>query len=304
MVTPVNRTALWVVRDQKGMTRLELSEKSGISISQITRLESGSGKPPRAKTLAKLSKALGVEPEQLTGEAPPESGYEAMSPKQQANFRIASSARNALGLVGMRYRVSPADIIEAAPLLFHLFAEGSLKARRDRLRLAEEKFALAEGEAVNFPHLPKIGFIRRNQTEDILAIEERSISDGDLFGESISKELEKADIGDGHEAYDAATDNPLVSFLRQQTGEWGVEADVQDWGAYSGPRFTICEKEALEFVGGDESAANAILIGSAPLTEMPDNLRKPNADPAKRAEWANDRHAHWLKEIPDYGISF
>lgn len=291
MTKPINGSTLKTLREKKGFSLKVLAGKSGVSVSQIVRLERGSDSPPRATTLAGLSKALNVETEQLTEEAISESGPAPLSPKQQANFRIASSARNALGLVAMRYRIDPGDIVEAAPLLFYLFAEGSLKAREGRLQNAWEKFDAVEREATGFPHLPKAAFIRSEPPA--FDIEGESIRNRDLFAQAVEKGLDAAFVDDDRESYDDARQNPFVSFLRQIAGDWGIDADIEGWGPYVGPEYEICETEAHEFVGGDEEASRAILNGWAPLTELPDNLRRDDSDPAKRAEWAKARFSEW-----------
>ena len=49
----------------KGIKRCDLSKKSGVSLTQITHIEKGRIRYPQVTTLAKLSKALECEFEEL-----------------------------------------------------------------------------------------------------------------------------------------------------------------------------------------------------------------------------------------------
>ena len=48
------------IRESKGMKKIELSRKTGLSRSEITLIESGQ-RQPRLSTLTKIAKALGVK---------------------------------------------------------------------------------------------------------------------------------------------------------------------------------------------------------------------------------------------------
>ncbi len=56
---------LKIVREQKNLTQEELSEKSGISVRTIQRIESGIA--PKGHTLKALSKTLEILETELTG---------------------------------------------------------------------------------------------------------------------------------------------------------------------------------------------------------------------------------------------
>lgn len=55
---------LKVVMVQKGMNNLELSEKTGINIREISKYRNLKGNPT-LETITKIAKALGVEPGEL-----------------------------------------------------------------------------------------------------------------------------------------------------------------------------------------------------------------------------------------------
>ena len=96
--------------------------------------------------MERLAKALQLAPGVLTGELPlPQTG-KTPAPEQrvQVNAEIAPKARLAYDLVKSRYCVSATEIINMAPLLFSLLAEGSLGWRRRKLDEASEAIGCLE----------------------------------------------------------------------------------------------------------------------------------------------------------------
>ena len=53
------------LRSQRVLTLAELSDKSGVTLNTIWRIESGYSKSARPSTVRKLATALGVEPGEL-----------------------------------------------------------------------------------------------------------------------------------------------------------------------------------------------------------------------------------------------
>ena len=60
-----NQTMLKDMRKQQGLTQEQLSEKSGVDQTTISRIETEEIKRPRWEIVARLSDALGVKPEEL-----------------------------------------------------------------------------------------------------------------------------------------------------------------------------------------------------------------------------------------------
>lgn len=56
------------LRDDAGLSQGELSARSGVSLSLITKIERGHTADPKASTLQALAKALGVTTSGLLGE--------------------------------------------------------------------------------------------------------------------------------------------------------------------------------------------------------------------------------------------
>ena len=102
------------LRKHQRLTLDQLAEKAGLDRQTIYRLERGRRAQTRETTFKKLAKALGVEPEDLSGPVPDDQeSVSASEPnKSQLNLRVSGQTRNALLLVSERYRVKPAQIVE------------------------------------------------------------------------------------------------------------------------------------------------------------------------------------------------
>ena len=142
----IDQDILKRLRSAKGWSQEQLAENTKfqgfpkIDKQTISRLERGDREKTRGRTIEQLARALKVEPDVLTGEAPfPELEVESEPiQKSQLNVRVSRAARNALHLVAQRYvGLEPSQIVELAPFLFCWAAEASLRQRRERLKQLE-----------------------------------------------------------------------------------------------------------------------------------------------------------------------
>jgi transcriptional regulator with XRE-family HTH domain len=271
------------LRKRKNLTQAQLSEQSQVDQQTVSRIERGERQNVRANTLKKLASTLDVEVGVLTGELPMPPDPSTDLPwdrKSPITLRMRDGARNALTLTAGRYQVERADIVELAPYLFTWVAEMSLRKRAQRIESLEARLADIEGLASQFVHLSDL-LTTSFPAEDIIAAEKLSISQRDLFGRVL-------DYAGGaiSSDFDSATENPLAQFLLDLNTEFEGLAAFEGW-SFNGPRYEICREEATGFVGGDEDAARAILMGTAPLHEMPASVRSAGA--AARASWAKER---------------
>src|SRR5215469_7903967 len=191
------------VRRKKGWTQVELSDatKPKVNVSTISRIERGKPTRVRANTVRALAKALDVQPDNLCPTAEAE--------RNVMKIRMETAARNALTLVALRYRISRESIIEAAPLLFFIAAEQSLKERQKRIAdvrsSADALFDLYRG----IPHLPPEWPV----DEGAVSSEERSIKARDLFGGKVLDDAQQF-MSELDADFDEAEQNPFVKFLR------------------------------------------------------------------------------------------
>lgn len=268
----LNGKALTEARRKKDWTQVELSEatKPKVDVSTISRIERGKPTRVRANTLRALAKALDVQPESLCPAADAE--------RDVMKLRIESAARNALTLVALRYRISRESIIEAAPLLFFIAAEQSLKERQSRIAgvraSADALFDLYRG----IPHLPP------EWPVDVGAVssEEQSIKARDLFASKVLDDAQQF-MSELDANFDEAEQNPFAKFLRDSLSKVSDSNEAVEsvrWSPGLWPRYAICAEEAGAIVGNDAKAAHAILCGAAALHGM------PKAAPQQRAEWA------------------
>ena len=268
----LNGKALAEARRKKGWTQVELSDatKPKIDVSTISRIERGKPTRVRANTLRGLAKALDVQPDNLCPVADAE--------RDVMKIRMETAARNALALVAQRYRISRESIIEAAPPLFFIAAEQSLKERQSRMAdlraSADALFDLYRG----IPHLPPEWPV----DEGAVSSEERSIKARDLFGTKVLDDAQQF-ISELDADFDEADQNPFVAFLRASLFRASNSTEIAGsvrWSPSLWPSYEICAEEAATIVGNDARGAHAILCGAAALHEM------PKGSPQQRAEWA------------------
>ena len=241
------------------------SSKPKVTKDTIHRLEKGLHKG-RRRTLEALAQALRVDPDVLTGEAPmPEevNGGRTYGPARPMLTRIFPPAHNALALVSWRYGVSRARIVELAPLLFVLAAEGSLAQRR-RAMMARSRKATADG----------LSGEAKDTMEAELATERDSIAARDILGERAPPRA-----GDGL----AFWDNPFAEFLRTECEGLDGIAEFIGFDRKSA-NYWVCWDDALALAGGDEDIHEWILFAEFMLFDMPKALWAPGAV-AERQAW-------------------
>ena len=286
------------LRKKNEFSRPQLAKRSGISERTIQRLESKSESKQCQKThehtVNRLAKALGVRAGVLTGELPfRESGKEPAygSERVQISAQIAPKVRLAYDLIKRRYGVSPAEIINMAPLFFALLAEGSLAWRREKLKEVEE--AIYRLESID--GVWSFGFDNATSVVayDGVSIEENSIDKADLFGEHLFSSL-TIDV-----SFDPYEDNPFASYLRKLKDELDIAGvvDVDSGKLRFGvplkfPDYDICRDELDRITNGSDFAPAlarmALKIGAARLSEIPEELMAEDAS-EKRAQWLEDK---------------
>ena len=282
---------LYNLRKAKGFSRDHLAQRSTISVRTIQRLEEPvrGSRGPRRHTLEKLAQALQVEPEALTGEAPlPDPGNTpASEPRRvQVSAEIAPKARLAYDLVKSRYGVRATEIINMAPLLFTLLAEGSLARRRKILEEAGEairRLDRIEGEVGHrvFNHATA-------HVELSAGMEAGSIAEADIFGEHL--------FGESDEPFDSSEGNPFASHLRRLAAELecpGIVEVERDGLRYGSPwprlpDYDLCNDELESITSGSADARRALETGHVRLSEIPEQLKGKHAG-EERAAWLEER---------------
>ncbi len=306
MATKIKDGIVKQLRDERGWTQDDLARKAGLNKQSIFRIEKGEKRGPRPETIAQLSKAFGVDAAVLTGRpstqpasqtddadplAPEASKADPFENASQLNLRIDNAARNALALTARRYGVQLSEVVEIAPFLFFLMAERSLQRRRERKD--EVSNAIAEVESLRDRHRYLPIDIPGNDAQ--ICCEEDSIQKNDIFGrlyEGVNNGRTFRYISD----YDDNTDNPFAAFLKEELKvlkdavpeerRKAIRSNFAGWhpDVWSSPGYKICLDEAVSIVGDDKEAVRAVLNGTAPLHEIPKDLR--NSSPEELGEWA------------------
>ncbi len=274
------------LRQQKGLSRSLLAERSGISERTIQRLENEPQKTQKTQehTLNSLAKTLGVETGVLTGDLPlPESDkVPADNPDRvQIGAQITPKVRLVYNLIKRRYGVSATEIINMAPLFFVLLAEKSLAWRRDKLQATHGAINYLRQIESKFEHGIVDGLI---WTEDGLEAEAHSIDENDLFG----KELY---YFSGDMPFDPSTNNPFASYLRKLADDLAipdvisVKPDDLSFGSpLKFPDYDVCPKE---LDSNEEIVRLCLIAGRVRLSDMPEELMEEDAQKA-REKWLED----------------
>ena len=270
----IDPESLRSLRQKKKLSRSRLSERSGIAVRTIQRLENEPQRCQKSRedTVNRLADALDVEPDVLSGKSPrPEPDKEATSdPKGvQIGAQVAPSARLYYDLVRRRYGVSVTEIITMAPLFFTLLAEGSLAWRREKLKKAREALDQLEQADLNF-----------TEANEVLGNEDESVANADVF---------RNQWHDGDPWY-SPRDNPFASYLRKLARDIDqpgvVEVDSEDWEKF--PDYGICSHELRDIVNKSPDAWACLVNGYARISDIPEELMADDSG-EKRAKWLEDR---------------
>ena len=230
----------------------------------------------------------------LVGEPPPPGADNAPAPETrrvQIGVEIAPKARLAFDLIKRRYGVSATEIINMAPLFFTLLAEGSLARRLKKLEEAREAIGrLGEMEA-EIGHSIFSGAATVALNADML--EDDSINKADLFGEHLRGDSQGTFV---LEPFDASTENPLASHLRNLAADLdrpGVVKVELGGLSYGGPwlrfpDYDLCDDEIMSVTNDSPDARRALETGHVRLSEIPENLNGEDAG-KERAAWLEER---------------
>ena len=180
---------LRAIRTERGLSRRELAIRSAVSEKQIQRLEfpEQASRTVRPDTLDGLANALGVQPEQLTGEPPTQPDAKTI----RVGAALLPGARLAYELIERRYGITVSQLLNAAPLLFALLAEGGLEWRR--AQVAELRAIASRLRQSGGPRRDRYGAYAR-ELEEAGDQEEAAISGGNLFVDPLDMDYDNPDF--------------------------------------------------------------------------------------------------------------
>ena len=274
---------LRILRGKKRLSRAQLARRSHVSQRQIQRIEdpSVSYGSVREQTLERLASALNVDRDVLTGVAPiprEDSMPKPDAERVQTGVAVSPKVHLAYSLVKRRYGVTATDIVNMAPLLFVLLAEGSLAWRREKLEELEEAVGRMEQIGTNTPHLGYANCARR--IDESTPAERLSIEKPDLFGRDLSEDL----YNFGWEPFET---NPFANYLSDIAD--GLDNLVVDASVGEDfPAYEVCGDDLRAITDNSYVAQYALEWGYARLTDIPRELRADDATAARRM-WLEDR---------------
>ncbi len=301
----INKETLRSYRDSKGFSQAELAERSRVSKKTISRIELGEIDRPNQATRKRLANALGVDVLDL---AKPAGEREAIERRlRNAGYRkigtyIDSNTAVAYAMVQHRYGVSLQTLIDMAPLLLTLYAEGSLEWRKKKVAELRTAIEVLGSVSKDTPHLAYAAAGYR--ADEGLADEDQSIANRDIFGKDISEEAWSF-------GFNSLDNNPFVDYLRllcRDIDASALEIDPYGEGNWNAdncmPDYLIAPAEFEAITGGDPWVEFAIKRGHVRISEIPADLMGKERE-AERVAWiaskipdeARKKHQDRLDEI-------
>lgn len=172
----IDPDALKAARERRGLTQARLAEALGCGKETVSRWERGLSRRLQPRHRESLCAALGVRWRALAesgSDGPDDTSGDAI----HASFRLAAE----------RYGIGVSDVMEVAPLLFVIAAEGSLMERGRRLDTAR-----AEAESAGRALTDKAPYLGR-AVEAAIRNEEKSIAENDIFGRLVRSDADEDD---------------------------------------------------------------------------------------------------------------
>lgn len=295
----INLETLKSLRIERGLTQEALALRCGCTKDTVSRWERGRSCNLRPRLREKLSQALGVKWEVLTG--PLEKPKEAPDREDlvQISARVRPEVRNALQLLCARFGVDQRMVFEYAPLLFLIAAEQSLKYRLATVdELERDLWSASEAVHQQAPYLGK--HFPDPATQEALIEERQAIESRDLFRAGCS-------------FFDDEQHNPFVSFLANQAkalGEGAVRELTPTYAGYAAYEIAV---DTLDVIMGEDTATStpdaerirsAILGGIIELRaylSQREALPRPDFDVWVKARLAErtEKYGKFLKELID-----
>ncbi|MBL1066893.1 helix-turn-helix domain-containing protein [Streptomyces sp. 7-21] len=140
---------LRALRRQRERTLAELSAATGISVSTLSRLESGSRRPT-LELLLPLAKAYGVTLDELVGAPPTGDPRVHLRPVTRGGMTMLPLTRRAGGIQAYKLVIPPAPGREPDPQTHEGYEWLYVLNGRLRLILGEHDLVMAPGEAAEF----------------------------------------------------------------------------------------------------------------------------------------------------------
>ena len=255
------RQNIRLLRKKRGMTRAELARKTGFSERHLARIEAGEVNVSRQDQKERLAKGLRIGIADLSGGTDYIGRLRQAEPGTDAGVPISATVstqtRLAYALLRQRYDWSAGEIIELAPVLFALLAEGSLDGRRRRL--AQIRKAHDEVDEALKGYL---SILPRQ-----CGVEEASIARCDLRAADVDE------IGDPTSVFRKQRDgDPFVGYLIEFANQFFPDDEPAYLRGERRLLARVCRAELHRWAGDSERARWALEYGDVNLSDIPDDL--------------------------------
>ncbi len=283
-----NGTRLRALIELMAYKNIDIARKVGVTGKTVGRWTRGEATPP-ASTIEKIAKELGVSAKVLTGQAPMEKPKHVnLQPRSKLVENITVRTQNALLVAAKRYQVSQTQIIELAPLMFTLIAEGSLDFRRREVEKAGSNMDALDESPMGFPTLCIL---------DALCAEQDSIESRDIFG----AEIEEWAIGNPFDKYLCC----LVKGLRDVKAIHLSESDgiINRSNVGYVSEFSVFHEEYMKIADNDEKIAKRLTNGSIDLGSLPEELSAVDSR-KERIQWFNQEAQRAKEQEVELGRKF
>ena len=234
----------------------------------------------RGNTVKRLAEALEVSPTKLAGETSIP-GFNVV----RVGARLLPGVGLAYALIARRYGVNAGTIINLAPLLFALLAEGSLAWRKAEL----DRYLDAVGRVRDLLSGDRLRCaLHAAYAEEDAGYEADAIEQGKLFDDPYPDDYDfwrNDDLGGG----------PFEEYLRKLASEIGKPGVInfESRGFESAtsplvPSYSVCAEDLAKLAPPDSDALYALHSGEVRLQDIPSELMEEGAAEQRQA-WLQER---------------
>jgi len=229
----INTETLKFYRKKRSLTQSSAADKIGCSKDTFNRWETGK-RTPIMRHHKKLEETLGVTWKQLLAPVPESEKNLDSEEKSQTNVTLTTRSKLSLSVISKLYKVKRTDILEIAPLLFHLVAGASLGDREQKAKFVLSELSnTIEQLKAQMPHFPAA--LHSTDIEMGAELELESVEKNELFNTNYDT---------GVDYSDNFTSNPFSHYIKSLEDK--VPKHLKDvceieWASDSLPKSSITE---------------------------------------------------------------
>ena len=249
----INTETLKFYRKKRSLTQSTAADKIGCTKDTFNRWETGKTIPTMMYH-KKLEETLRVTWRQLLAPVPESEKNLDGEVKTQTNVTLTTRSKLSLSVISKLYNVKRADILEVAPLLFHLIAGASLGKREEKAKFVSSELNNTLNQLRDqMPHIPHA--LYSMDIEDDIRYELEAVINNKIFDH---------DHDVGVDPTDSFTSNPFSHYIKNledQIPEHLNDVCEIEWARDSLPKFNITEghiKKQIKLAPESDECKNVI----------------------------------------------